>query len=83
MAPAKTAQRPQLPYVHRALAGVIRVHAVTPLEISSSAIRALALAGGDPRFLVPDAVRDMIVDSGCYRKSAGAAAGSKEAQLRA
>jgi nicotinate-nucleotide adenylyltransferase len=69
--------------LHRSQAGVIRVQPVTPLEISSSAIRALALAGGDPRFLVPDAVRDVIVDSGCYKKTAGAAAGSMEAQLRA
>ena len=65
--------------LHRASAGVIRVHAVTPLDISSSAIRALAGAGGDSRFLVPDAVRDIVMKSGCYRKPAG----STEAQLRA
>ena len=69
--------------LHRASAGVIRVQPVTRLEISSSAIRALVAAGGDPRFLVPDAVRDLIMRSGCYRKSAGAAAGSMEVQLRA
>ena len=69
--------------LHRASAGVIRVHAVTPLEISSSAIRELTVAGGDPRFLVPDAVRDIVMKSGCYRKPAGAAAGTTEVQLRA
>ncbi len=69
--------------LHRATAGAIRVQPVTRLEISSSAIRALAVAGGDVRFLVPDAVRDVIIDSACYQRTAGAAAGSTEAQLRA
>ena len=46
--------------------GYIHVHAVTQLEIASTEIRDLIAAGRDPRFLMPDTVRDVIVDSGCY-----------------
>lgn len=48
--------------------GLIHVHAVTQLEISSTAIRELVGAGGDPRFLMPDTVRDLIVRNGCYER---------------
>lgn len=47
-------------------AGRILVHAVTQLEISSSAIRAAAGAGDSARFLVPDAVARIIATTGCY-----------------
>ena len=46
--------------------GYIHIHAVTQLEIASTEIRDLIAAGRDPRFLIPDTVRDVIVDSGCY-----------------
>src|SRR5919109_1287867 len=46
--------------LHRAPAGRIYVHAVTQLEISSTELRQIIDAGRDPRFLVPDAVRDII-----------------------
>ena len=46
--------------------GYIYIHAVTQLEIASTEIRDLIAAGRDPRFLMPDAVRDVIVESGCY-----------------
>ncbi len=46
--------------------GYIHIHAVTQLEIASTEIRDLIAAGRDPRFLMPDAVRDVIVESGCY-----------------
>lgn len=52
--------------VHKAKSGHIYVHDVTQLEISSSEIRHLVAVGRDPRFLMPDAVRDIIVESGCY-----------------
>ena len=42
------------------------IHAVTQLEISSTEIRELVTAGRDPRFLMPDVVRDVIVNSRCY-----------------
>ncbi len=46
--------------------GHVLVQTVTQLEISASAIRALVAQGGDPRFLVTDAVRRIILESGCY-----------------
>lgn len=54
--------------LHESRAGSIYIHAVTQLEISSSDIRALIAAGRDPRFLMPDSVRDLIDESGCYRE---------------
>ncbi|MEI8297691.1 MAG: nicotinate-nucleotide adenylyltransferase [Pseudomonadota bacterium] len=58
--------------LHEALAGRIYIHAVTQLEISSTDVRALIGAGGDPRYLMPEAVRSIILESGCYaRKEVG------------
>lgn len=52
--------------LHTALSGRIHIHAVTQLEISSTEIRELVAANRDPRFLMPDSVRDEIAASGCY-----------------
>jgi nicotinate-nucleotide adenylyltransferase len=52
--------------LHQHKAGRVYVHAVTQLEISSTDLRALIYANRDLRYLVPDAVRDLIVGSGCY-----------------
>ncbi len=52
--------------LHKEAHGRIHIHAVTQLEISSTEIRELVAAGRDPRFLMPDAVRDEIYESGCY-----------------
>ena len=57
-------------------AGRVLVQDVTQLEISSSALRSLVAAGGDPRFLVPDAVRDLIMKTHIY-------ANPKEVRTRA
>ncbi len=54
--------------LHKAPAGRIYVHAVTQLEISSTELRQIIDAGRDPRFLVPDAVREIIRESGCYAR---------------
>jgi nicotinate-nucleotide adenylyltransferase len=54
--------------LHRAPAGRIYVHAVTQLEISSTELRQIIDSGRDPRYLVPDPVRDIIRDSGCYAR---------------
>jgi nicotinate-nucleotide adenylyltransferase len=54
--------------LHRSIAGRIYVHAVTQLEISSTELRQIIDAGRDPRFLVPDPVRDIIRESGCYAR---------------
>jgi nicotinate-nucleotide adenylyltransferase len=52
--------------LHEAKSGHIFIHDVTQLEISSTEIRELVAADRDPRFLMPDAVRDVIERSGCY-----------------
>ena len=52
--------------LHERLQGNIYVHAVTQLEIASTDIRALVAEGYDPRYLMPDSVRDVIVESSCY-----------------
>lgn len=52
--------------LHSATAGRIYVHAVTQLEISSTELRDLIVDGRDPRYLVPDSVRAMLRESGCY-----------------
>jgi nicotinate-nucleotide adenylyltransferase len=42
------------------------VHAGTQLEISSTELRALLVAGRDPRYLVPEEVRQIIFETRCY-----------------
>lgn len=54
--------------LHQATFGRIYVHAVTQLEIASTDIRDLVAAGHDPRFLMPDGVRSLIIETGCYRR---------------
>jgi nicotinate-nucleotide adenylyltransferase len=56
--------------LHESVAGRILVRPVTQLEISSTDLRDLIVAGQDPRYLLPDAVRAMIRDTGCYRPQA-------------
>jgi nicotinate-nucleotide adenylyltransferase len=57
-------------------AGAVLMLNVTQLDISSSAIRRLVETGADPRFLVPDAVRELILKSHIY-------ANPKEVRTRA
>ena len=52
--------------LHESRAGCIYIHAVTQLEISSTEVRKLVSAGRDPRFLMPDSVRKIILESKCY-----------------
>jgi nicotinate-nucleotide adenylyltransferase len=52
--------------LHDATHGRIHIHAVTQLEIASTEIRQLVAAERDPRFLIPDAVRDVIKETGVY-----------------
>ncbi|MEP7312181.1 MAG: nicotinate-nucleotide adenylyltransferase [Pseudomonadota bacterium] len=54
--------------LHGSPAGRIFVHAVTQLEISSTELRQMIAAGGDPRYLVPDSVREVLRESGCYAR---------------
>jgi len=51
-------------------AGKIILQAVTPLEISATQIRALVAAGDSPRYLLPDAVWNLIRMHGLYGFSA-------------
>jgi nicotinate-nucleotide adenylyltransferase len=52
--------------LHTRPAGCIYVHAGTQLEISSTELRALLVAGRDPRYLVPEEVRQIILETRCY-----------------
>lgn len=54
--------------LHAAKAGRVFIHAVTQLEISSTELRELIVDGRDPRYLVPDTVREMLRASGCYAR---------------
>lgn len=53
--------------VHESPSGRILVTPVTQLEISATNLRDTLARGGDPRYLVPDGVREIIMRSGCYR----------------
>jgi len=53
--------------LHEAVAGRIHVRPVTQLEISSTDLRDLIVAGQDPRYLLPDPVRTLIRATACYR----------------
>jgi nicotinate-nucleotide adenylyltransferase len=52
--------------LHASPGGRVYVQGVTQLEIASTDLRALIMSGRDLRYLVPDAVRDLIQRSGCY-----------------
>ena len=52
--------------LHEERHGYIHIHAVTQLEFAATEIIDLISVGRDPRFLMPDAVRDVIIESGCY-----------------
>ncbi len=56
-------------------AGRILLHTVTQLDISSSGIRECVARAESPRYLLPDAVADLIAASGCYAASTRRAAG--------
>ena len=52
--------------LHEHRAGRVYVHAGTQLEISSTELRQLIIAGRDPRYLVPEEVRQNHPGDGCY-----------------
>jgi nicotinate-nucleotide adenylyltransferase len=53
----------------RKAAGFVHVQPVTQLEISSTDLRDSLRAGRDPKFLVPDSVREIIIETECYAES--------------
>ncbi|HET7922394.1 MAG TPA: nicotinate-nucleotide adenylyltransferase [Gammaproteobacteria bacterium] len=46
--------------------GRILLQPVTQLEISASRVRACLAGGGDPRYLVPEPVRELLLESNAY-----------------
>ncbi len=52
-------------------AGAVVFVPITPLDVSSTAIRGLVAAGRDVRYLVPDSVRARMLSSGCYKQDRG------------
>ena len=56
------------PALAAAAAGAITTFAMTPLDISASAIRAAVAAGRSPRYLLPDAVLDYIASHRIYTR---------------
>ncbi len=55
--------------LHKKTHGHIHIHAVTQLEIASTEIRDLVAAGRDPRFLMPDAVSNVIEETSVYMRN--------------
>jgi nicotinate-nucleotide adenylyltransferase len=55
--------------LHETTHGHIHIHAVTQLEIASTEIRDLVAAGRDPRFLMPDAVSNVIEETSVYMRN--------------
>jgi len=53
--------------LHSAAAGTVLVTGITQLEISSTALRTMLARGEDPRYLMPDAVRERVLNSAAYR----------------
>jgi nicotinate-nucleotide adenylyltransferase len=52
--------------LHAMTSGCVLIMAVTQLEVSASELRTSLSAGLDPKFLMPDSVRAIILESGCY-----------------
>jgi nicotinate-nucleotide adenylyltransferase len=55
--------------LQRSISGCMYVHPVTQLEISSTDLRAALVAGLDPKFLMPDSVRKIILKTECYAEN--------------
>jgi len=52
----------------KAAAGLVYVSVGTQLDVSSSAVRCVVAAGRDPRYLMPEAARRIIVARGSYAR---------------
>lgn len=60
----------QVDALRQAPSGRILFQTVTQLDISSTRIRRLVACGQSPRFLLPEAVIEMLGDGACYRRAA-------------
>ena len=54
--------------LHEHPAGRVLVTPVTQIDVSASQIRESTATGEDPRYLVPDSVRDIILETECYAR---------------
>ena len=54
--------------LHENRRGCVLVTPVTQIDVSASRIREFAATGRDPRYLVPDSVRDIIHETECYAR---------------
>ena len=52
--------------VHETCSGRVLIAPVTQLEVSASGIREFVATGADPKYLVPNGVRDIILETECY-----------------
>ena len=52
--------------LHESLCGRLFIMPVTQLEISASEVRELISGGLDPKYLIPDSVREIIIETKCY-----------------
>lgn len=50
-------------------AGMVYVSAGTQIDLSSSSVRDVVAAGRDPRYLMPEAARRIILEAGSYARS--------------
>jgi nicotinate-nucleotide adenylyltransferase len=64
-----TRRAPDAAELARRPAGFVHVQPVTQLEISSTDLRDTLRAGRDPKYLVPDGVRQIILETECYAES--------------
>jgi nicotinate-nucleotide adenylyltransferase len=56
--------------LHASSAGKLHIEEVTQLEISSSDLRRSIARGVEPKYLLPDSVREIIADTQCYARDA-------------
>ena len=54
--------------LHEHRAGRVLVTPVTQIDVSASGVRESTATGEDPRYLVPDSVRDIILETECYAR---------------
>ena len=64
---------------HRSAGTWVRLLTITALDVSASAVRGRLRKGLSTRYLMPDAVREAIRASGCYRSEADPEASSESA----
>jgi nicotinate-nucleotide adenylyltransferase len=63
-----TCRAPAVAQLARSPAGLVHVCDNTQLDLSSSAVRAVIAAGRDPRYLMPEASRRIILGTGNYAR---------------